>query len=81
MTYDNLQRRGFVMVGWCCMCRCNGETVDHLLLHCSVVNELWGFVFQLFGVDWVMFRRVLDQVVGWRNWFGKHSSDVWNLAS
>ena len=64
LTCDNLRRRGFVMIGWCCMCRCSGETVDHLLLHCSVVNELWGFVFQMFGVDWIMSRCVLDQVAG-----------------
>jgi hypothetical protein len=42
------------MVGWCSMCRCNGETVDHLLLHCPVARELWSFVFRLFGVDWVI---------------------------
>uniref|UniRef100_A0A2N9IY74 Reverse transcriptase domain-containing protein n=1 Tax=Fagus sylvatica TaxID=28930 RepID=A0A2N9IY74_FAGSY len=64
LTCDNLRRRGFVMVGWCCMCKCSGETVDHLLLHCSVANELWGFVFQMFGVDWIMSRCVLDQVAG-----------------
>ena len=23
---------------------------------------------------------VLDHLVGWRNWFGKHDSDVWNLV-
>jgi hypothetical protein len=56
------------------------NTVDHLLLHCSVAAELWGFVFKMFGVDWVMFRCVLDRLAGWRNWFGKHFSDVWNLA-
>ena len=34
-TGDNLQGRGFDFVDWCIMCRCNGETVDHLLLHCG----------------------------------------------
>ena len=24
LTCDNLMRRGYVIVGWCCMCRCNG---------------------------------------------------------
>jgi hypothetical protein len=61
------------------MCRCNGETVAHLLLHCLVASEIWSFVFRLFGVDWVMSGCVLDQVTSWRNWFGKHSSEVWNL--
>ena len=24
--------------------------------------------------------RVMDLLFGWRNWFDKHSSDVWNLV-
>jgi hypothetical protein len=68
------------MVGWCCLCRCNGENVAHLLLHCPVARELWNYVFRRFGVDWVISGSVLDHLAGWRNWFGKHDSDVWNLV-
>jgi hypothetical protein len=39
LTCDNLRRPGLVMVGWCCLCRCSGETVDHLLLLCLVAAE------------------------------------------
>ena len=35
LTGDNLRLRGFDFVDWCIMCRCCGETVDHLLLHCG----------------------------------------------
>jgi hypothetical protein len=45
--------------------------VDHLLLH---------YDFGPFGVYWVMPHRVFDLLVDWRNWFGKHSSAMWNLA-
>ena len=38
--------------------------MDHLLLHCSVAAELWGIVFKMFGVDWVMSKCVLDQLAG-----------------
>ncbi len=31
-------------------------------------------------LDWVISGCVLDHVVGWRNWFGKHYSEVWNLV-
>ena len=62
------------------MCMCSGETVDHLLLHCTVTREIWSYVFRLFGVHWVISGSVLDLVVGWRNWFGKQSSEVWNLV-
>ena len=36
LTGDNLRGRRMVFVDWCIMCCCNGETVDHLLLHCDV---------------------------------------------
>uniref|UniRef100_A0A2N9H909 Reverse transcriptase zinc-binding domain-containing protein n=1 Tax=Fagus sylvatica TaxID=28930 RepID=A0A2N9H909_FAGSY len=80
LTCDNLRRRGFVMVDWCCLCRCNDENVAHLLLHCPVARELWSYVFRLFGVDWVISGSILDHLAGWRNWFGKHYSEVWNLV-
>lgn len=40
LTCDFLMRRGYAVVGWCCMRRCSGETVDHLLLHCFVMAEV-----------------------------------------
>jgi hypothetical protein len=79
LTCDNLMRRGYTMAGWCCMCRCEGETVDHLLLHCNAVQKLWNFVFDSFHNHWVLPRRVVDLLFGWRNWFGKHYSHIWNL--
>jgi hypothetical protein len=48
LTCDNLMRRAYTMAGWCCMCRCEGETVDHLLLHCNVVQKLWNLSLILF---------------------------------
>ena len=50
LAYKNLIKRGYTLVGWCCMCRCNGEMVDHLLLHCSIAFELWSFAFTSFGI-------------------------------
>ena len=69
-----------MLVGWCCLCRCSGETVDHLLLHCGLARQVWSFVFRSFGVTWELLGRVVELLFGWRNWFGKHSSDVWNLV-
>jgi hypothetical protein len=42
------------------MCKFDGETIDHLFLHCSVARKLWDFLLCLLGVNWVMPRRVLD---------------------
>uniref|UniRef100_A0A2N9IM47 Reverse transcriptase zinc-binding domain-containing protein n=1 Tax=Fagus sylvatica TaxID=28930 RepID=A0A2N9IM47_FAGSY len=80
LTCDNLMRRGHVLAGWCCLCKNQWETGDHLLLHCEVAAALWGFVFSMFGVQWVFPATVLDMLSGWHNWFGRHSSAIWNLA-
>ena len=80
LTYDNLMRRGYTLINWCCMCRCEGESVDHLLIHCYMANELWNFVFRSFRIQWVLPRTVIDLVDGWWNLLGKHYSDIWNMV-
>ena len=36
------------------MCKMNGESVDHLLLHCNIAHELLNRVFCLVEINWVM---------------------------
>jgi hypothetical protein len=40
------------------------ESIGHLLFHCEVV-DLWSLPFKLFGVYWVMPRRVSELLVSW----------------
>ena len=54
------------------MCKCNGELVDHLFLHCSVAMDLWYIVLDLFGVSWVMPQSVLGLLACWQGRFGCH---------
>jgi hypothetical protein len=42
------------------MCKRSEESIDHLLLHCEVARELWVSMFRLFGVEWVMHRRIIE---------------------
>ena len=49
----------------------NGETVEHLLLHCQVAQELWNMVCTLFGVHWVMLRSVVELVANWSGKFNR----------
>ena len=65
LTVDNLRRRKLVAVDWCCMCKRSGETVDRLLLHCPVAQELWNMVCSLFGVYWIMPCGVVDLLASW----------------
>ena len=43
-TIDNLRKRKVWILDWCYMCKCNGESVDHLFLHCPVAINLWAMV-------------------------------------
>ena len=64
LTSDNLPGRGFDFVDWCMMCRCSGEIVDHLLLHCEKAHWFWSLVFRSFGISWVLLRLVIDTLFG-----------------
>jgi hypothetical protein len=73
------------MAGWCCLCKHNGEMVDHLLFHCSVVSLFCGsgdleFLLLLVWGCLGILGCVMDLLAGWRNWIRKHSSDIWNLV-
>ena len=50
LTIDNLRKRKVKIIDWCYMCKCNGESVDHLMLHCPIISDLWSMIFGLFGV-------------------------------
>uniref|UniRef100_A0A2N9ECT1 Reverse transcriptase zinc-binding domain-containing protein n=1 Tax=Fagus sylvatica TaxID=28930 RepID=A0A2N9ECT1_FAGSY len=80
LTADNLMRRGYQLAGWCCMCRRDGETINHLLIHCELAYGLWSFVFWKFGTLWVLSGCVLDLFFGWYNGLGKLHSKVWNMV-
>uniref|UniRef100_A0A2N9I8L3 Rx N-terminal domain-containing protein n=1 Tax=Fagus sylvatica TaxID=28930 RepID=A0A2N9I8L3_FAGSY len=73
-----LKKKGFVLAGWCCMCRNADETWStSFALLCG--RHLWNFVFKFVGIDWVLPSNVPALLIGWWNWFGKRSSSVWNL--
>ena len=80
LTIDNLVKRGRFLVNRCCLCYCDGESVDHLLLHCKFSHALWSEAFAVFGIQWVMPRSVSSFFSMWRNWFGRHRSTIWNMV-
>jgi hypothetical protein len=81
LTHDNLRKRNIVVVEWCCMCKKNGESVDHLLLHCEEAARLWNYVFTLFGVEWVMPRSFHDLLACWNGVGGRDISKIiWRMV-
>ncbi|KAL6346450.1 hypothetical protein AAG906_033246 [Vitis piasezkii] len=62
-TNDKLQlRRPYKALcpQWCILCKGNGESIDHLFLHCPVTIGLWHRLFNLVGVIWVPPRSIED---------------------
>ncbi|KAG2729847.1 hypothetical protein I3760_01G267900 [Carya illinoinensis] len=82
LTTDNLRRRGLIIVDWCCLCRNNGETVDHLLLHCKFASEIWNLFFNRMGIVWVMPCRAVELLASWRGITGTPQiASLWRMAS
>ena len=62
------------------MCKRNGESVDHLFLHCPIATDLWSMVLGLFGVTWVMSHTVLGLLRCWQGNFGRHRNGyIWSI--
>ena len=72
--------RGHPLANRCCICCCNVEYVDHLLLFCPIAHSLWTYMLRLFGINWVMPGLVADLLFCWSHWLGKHSSNIQNLV-
>jgi hypothetical protein len=60
-----LRKFRVIVLDWCCLCKESGESISHLLMHCSVAQELGNFIFSLFGIHWVMPCGVVDLLDCW----------------
>ena len=81
LTIDNLLKRKVWILDWCYMCKSNGESVDHLFLHCPVAIDLWSMVLGLFGLSWVMPHSVLGLLGCWQGSFGRHRNGfIWSIV-
>ena len=61
------------------MCKQDGKTINHLLLHCPDAIDLWDMVFCLFGVDWVMPREILDLLSCCLSCLGEFNGAIWSM--
>jgi hypothetical protein len=80
LTLDNLGRRGLVVVNRCWLCETEGESVDHLLLHCVTASALWNAFFARFGLCWVMPRTVKELIACWWSGSRTRSAVVWKMV-
>ncbi|KAJ9702452.1 hypothetical protein PVL29_004269 [Vitis rotundifolia] len=79
LTLDRLQRRGLQLPNRCFLCGCEEESVNHILIHCTVVRALWDIVFGLVDVKWVFPESVKEVLASWRGSFvGKKRKKIWD---
>ena len=65
LTLDRLQKRGWKLPNRCFLCACEAESVNHLLIHCSMARVLWDLVLGLVGVKWVFPNTVKEVLYSW----------------
>jgi hypothetical protein len=80
LTVDNFRRRGMVVVNRCWLCEADGESVDHLFLHCGAVRALWNAFFDRFGLCWVMPCSVKELLASWWSSGFSRSAVVWKMV-
>ena len=69
------------VMAWCFICKKMWWGCDSLFLHCAVASDMWGMVYSLFGVSWVMPLSVREMIKGWKGCFGRHGNGaVWQAA-
>jgi hypothetical protein len=79
-TIDNLGRRGFTLVNWCCLCKKNEEIINHFLIHCEYTSDLWLLVLNTFGVSWAMPNNVQELLHFWKIHGQGHSQEaIWKV--
>jgi transposase len=78
---DNLMKRHIIIVDKCCLCKRNGESMDHILLHCVVTSAMWNALFTRFGLSWVMPRRVIDLFACWWKFDRLMNAAIWKMLS
>ena len=76
---DNLIKRGLPLVNWCCMCQSNGDSVDHSYFIVRLPMLCGGCVLDIWD-SLGHARCVVSLLFCWRNWFGKHCSDIRSMV-
>ncbi|KAJ9703718.1 hypothetical protein PVL29_005138 [Vitis rotundifolia] len=79
LTLDRLQRRGWQFPNCCFLCGCEEESINHILIHCTVVRILWDIILGLFSAQWVFPESVKEVLFSWKGSFvgKKKKKKVW----
>eukprot|EP00253_Pinus_taeda_P003073 PITA_03073 len=65
LTWDRIQKKGFIGPSRCCLCNSEWGSRDHLLLHCPFAKTLWINIKRYFGKLENAPREFNDVVFQW----------------
>ena len=70
------------MVNRFSLCKDSDESVDHILIHCGRIRELWTLLLSSFGLVWVFLASVRNLLLEWKvKGLGKKRRVVRRLSS
>ena len=71
LTLDQLKKRGKHLANRYPLCGKEEENINHLLLFCTKVQDIWTLLFTIFGVNWVLSGLVRENLEGWQGSFAR----------
>jgi hypothetical protein len=81
LTLDNLRKKNIIVINRCCLCKADGDTIDHLLLNYEIARSLWYAIFNRFGLSWVMPSKVEGLFAYWWSGGCSRSAVVWKIVT
>jgi hypothetical protein len=68
LTWEGLQRRGWVGPGWCVFCKRNLENIEHMFIDCNFTRKVWAWLKHLLNLnnDWKG-QDIIDCYLQWIN--------------
>lgn len=79
LKMDNLRWRKIIIVNSCPLCL-EEESVDHLLLTCSVAHHIWSSILGWFGYSWVIPSSIPCHFEGWKSFVGSFRGKItWKI--
>lgn len=81
LAMGNLRHRRVIIVNACLMCLTEEESIDHLLLNCSISQRLWKAIFSWFHVASPLSQSFSSLFQFWRFGVGpRRGRSMWNLC-
>lgn len=66
-TWDFLQKRQLIGLGWCCLCRISSEDIPHIFVKFLFSCVVWMKVTRMLGQQFVLAGNFFDEA--YQAWF------------